>query len=74
MATKNSVLYYTTGIITLPIQFPENKVVCQYCEFCYSEDSLKRHRCRLTREMLLYPTTSRGNQCPINFESEVKDA
>lgn len=68
----NCVLYYTSGIATVEVHFPENKTVCQWCNFVRNEDSLKRHKCMLTGEYLPYPFTSRGNQCPILLnETEV---
>lgn len=67
---NNAVLYYTTGTATVPVHFPENRTVCQWCPFVRTEDSLKRHRCQLTGEYLVYPFTSRGNECPVIFEEE----
>lgn len=61
------VSYYTNGIATLPVPFPEDKVFCQWCPYVRNEDSLKRHRCLLTNEYLPYPFTSRGNECPVVF-------
>lgn len=68
-----SVRYYTTGIATIAVPFPEDRVYCQWCLYVRNEDSLKRHKCMLTNEYLPYPFTSRGNECPIVFnESEAK--
>jgi hypothetical protein len=64
--------YYTKGRLELIINFPEDKTVCQWCPFCRNEDSLKRWKCLVTGEYLVYPFVSVGNECPIIFE-EVKD-
>lgn len=60
--------YYTTGTAVLTVHFPEDKVCCQWCPYVRNEDSLKRHKCLLTGEYLLYPFDSRGNYCPVEFK------
>lgn len=67
MKTSRGVTYYTTGTLNMPVSFPEDKLVCQWCLFCRGEDSLKRCKCICTGELLPYPLTSRGNMCPIEF-------
>lgn len=67
---REGVSYYTHGTATLPVFFPEDKTVCQWCPYVRTEDSLKRHRCLLTGEYLVYPFTSRGNECPVVFEED----
>jgi len=67
---KNGVDYYTCGVAMLNIPFPEDKTTCQWCPYVRNEDSLKRHRCLLTSEYLMYPFTGRGNQCPVVFTEE----
>ena len=71
--TGNGVSNYTTGLASLPVPFPEDKTVCQWCPFVRTEDSLKRHRCLLTGEYLPYPFTSRGNECPVVFETQERN-
>lgn len=61
----SGVEYYTQAHGTVVVYFPEDKTVCQWCPFAKNEDSLKRHRCILTGEYLLYPFTCRGNECPL---------
>lgn len=65
---KSGVTYYTKGVVTLTINFPEEKTVCQWCPYCRNEDSLKRWRCLLTGEYLVYPFVSVGNECPVILE------
>lgn len=62
------VSYYTKGGIALTVHFPEDMTVCQWCPFCRNEDSLKRWKCLLTNEYIVYPFTSRGEKCPIELE------
>ncbi len=69
-ADKGGVGWYTRGYATVPVFFPEDKTVCQWCPYVRNEDSLKRHRCLLTGEYLPYPFTSRGNECPVIFEQK----
>lgn len=70
MKKGEGVSFYTKGSATLPVFFPEDKTVCQWCPYVRTEDSLKRHKCLLTGEYLVYPFTSRGNECPVVFEEE----
>lgn len=60
--------YYTKGTAVVRVCFPENRVVCQWCPFCRNEDSLRRWKCLLTGEYLVYPFTSRGEGCPIELD------
>jgi len=70
MSFDKGVSYYTHGEVCLPVHFPEDKVICQYCQFCYCESDLKRWRCRLTREMIYNPHAGVGVECPIKIELE----
>lgn len=67
---EQGVSYYTTGRLTVDVHFPEDKTVCQWCPYCRNEDSLKRWRCLITNEYLVYPFVSVGNECPITFKEE----
>ena len=67
---KGEVLYYTTGVATVVVNFPEDRVVCQWCPYCRNEDSLRRWKCLLTGEYLVYPFRGRGNECPIELGEE----
>ena len=70
---KHGVDYYTKASVTLEIFFPEDKTVCQWCPYCRNEDSLKRWKCLLTGEYLIYPFNSVGNQCPAIFENRITE-
>ncbi len=58
---------YSKGIANVEIFFPDGREVCKYCDFCYSEDSLERYRCRLTqtRRIIPNPFVERAVFCPI---------
>lgn len=62
------VTYFTTGTACFKVHFPEDKVLCRYCQFCRSEETLKRFWCRLTNEMIYNPYAGLGQKCPIIFE------
>ena len=63
------VSFYTKGKVILDVNFPEDVTACQYCSFCYAEESLKRHKCRLTGEIIVNPySLYRGAKCPIVLE------
>lgn len=70
MSGRKHVEYYTTGYAEIAVHFPENKIVCQWCPYCRNEDSLRRWKCLLTGEYLVYPFHSLGNECPITFEED----
>lgn len=64
------VTYYTTGILNAEIYFPEDRTVCRYCRlFRYDRDT-RQNICPLTGEILLYPDTFIGNQCPLTKKEE----
>ena len=62
----NGISYYTDGVVSLVVHFPENKVKCHYCRFCRSEPELKRFWCRLTNDMIYDPfCPGLPDGCPI---------
>lgn len=69
-APEGGVGYYTKGHAVVEVNFPEDKIICQWCPYCRNEDSLKRWRCLLTGEYLVYPFISRGNDCPIILDEK----
>lgn len=62
---KNGVDFYTTGHAVVTVHFPEDKVILPVVPFCRNEDSLRRWKCLLTGEYLVYPFQSVGNECPV---------
>lgn len=63
----NGVASYSVGVAEVEIYFPQDRAVCQYCDYCYSEDALERYRCRLTptRRIIPNPFVERAVFCPI---------
>lgn len=69
----NQVLWYSKGHATVKVSFPEDKIVCQWCPFCRNEDSLRRWKCLLTGEYLVYPFHCVGNECPVIIDETRKE-
>lgn len=67
---EQGVSWYAHGRMEIDVYFPEGNTTCQWCPFCRNEDSLKRWKCLITGEYLMYPFTSRGNKCPLKLEEE----
>lgn len=69
---KNGVSWFTKGVASIPIYFPEDKMKCQYCPFCRSEGDLKRFWCRITNHMIYNPYCAElPDNCPIVFPDEI---
>lgn len=68
---ENGILYYTKAVGEIEVNFPEDRAICQYCTYVRNEDSLKRWKCLLTGEYLLYPFNSIGSKCPLRLVEEV---
>ncbi len=64
------VIRYTVGIGQIKVNFPNDDCICLWCPYCYSEYGLERAKCRITNEVLRFPHTERGVQCPLKFEEE----
>lgn len=67
---SRGVRFYEYGTLVYRVPFPDGKRVCMNCLFCYSEHGLERARCRISGEILSYPHTERGQECPIYFTEE----
>jgi len=66
---ETGVNWYTTGVASVCIHFPEGETKCQYCPYLRSDKELKRFRCIFTQEYILDPfSLERGHLCPIQFE------
>lgn len=69
---KGGVTYFTKGILSIPVFFPEDKVKCCYCPFCRSEGDLKRFWCRAANEMIYNPFYAGLPEfCPIETTGEI---
>lgn len=73
MTLKRGIDYYTKAKGEIFVSFPEDKTVCQHCRYARNEDSLKRWKCLLTDELLLYPFISVGNKCPLVLIEEKEE-
>lgn len=67
---ENGVKFYTKAKGTISVSFPEDRTICQWCPYCRNEDSLRRWKCLLTGEYLVYPFQSVGNDCPLCIVKE----
>lgn len=65
---KNGVKYYTSGVATIRINFPEDSVACCWCPFCRSESDLGRYWCRLNNTMIYNPYSGVSDSCPVEIE------
>lgn len=59
--------YYTSGIASIKVNFPEDEVCCKYCEYCYAESGLNRCKCRILHEIIYSPNYGRLENCPIKI-------
>lgn len=67
------ITYYTAAEANIKVFFPEDKTVCQYCRYVRNEDSLKRWKCLLTDEYLVYPFNGVGNNCPLKITERTEN-
>lgn len=71
MAFESGVSWYTTGVASVPISFPEGEIRCQYCRFLRYNKDFRHYRCGLGLEedYIMDPFSyDRGPNCPIIFE------
>ena len=54
------------------IAFPADKVVCDLCPFCHTENSGTRFRCLETGEILPYHNVDYGRRCPLPIEKNIE--
>lgn len=69
---KGSVLYYTKATINIPVNFPENDVVCFNCPFC-QHDSVGAFWCDILGKfqgIMKKPDAEhyKLSNCPLEFE------
>lgn len=58
---------YVTARVELEINFPADKVVCDLCPFCHTENSGTRFRCLQTGEILPFHNVDYGLRCPLDL-------
>ena len=67
---ESGIQWFTKG--TVKVYFPEDKIKCQYCQFCRAESELKRFWCRLAGQMIYNPfCAERPEYCPIEITGEI---
>ena len=66
---KNSVAYYSKGILHWTVNFPNGEEACQWCPFCVKDSrNYLRAVCFLSSEILVFPEMGRGIDCPLEME------
>lgn len=65
------VSYYTVAEAYIRVNFPEDDVKCQHCQFIRHNDGLNRDRCALTEEILVSREII-GFRCPLTILTTAK--
>lgn len=60
-----STVSYVTVEYQKEISFPADRVVCDLCPFCHTENSGSRFRCVETGEILPFHNVDYGLRCPL---------
>jgi len=65
---------YIIGVGTVKNYFPVDHrgneyTVCEHCDFYI----MRNRRCALTNELLPFPTTARGRECPLVLQKGEDD-
>ena len=60
-----STMRYVTVEYPLTINFPEDKVICDFCPLCKAENAGTRFRCLETGEILPFHNVDYGLKCPL---------
>ena len=69
----NGVSYFTEGMASVPVYFPEDRVCCRYCPFCRAESDLNRFWCRQTNNMIYNPNVPGLPEfCTIKLTGEIR--
>ena len=61
---------YVTARMVYRIAFPPDKVCCDICDFCRTENAGTRFRCTVTAEILPFHNKTTGIRCPLQFDEE----
>jgi len=69
MSVAKQIDFYTKGVASVEVNFPNDDVRCFNCEYCFT-DNMKRERCRLMFDKLIFDANSRHEDCPIKFKEE----
>lgn len=60
-----STISYVTVPYEMVVNFPADKVICDYCPFCKAENAGTRFRCMETGEILFFHNVDYGLKCPL---------
>lgn len=60
---SDGVTHYTKARVEFDIFFPNDLTSCFYCPLCI-RDTVGRDKCSLTREIIPFSHTERGQNCP----------
>ena len=60
-----STISYVSVPYQMTVNFPADKVICDYCPFCKAENAGTRFRCMETGEILFYHNVDYGIKCPL---------
>ena len=61
---------YVTVKSTMRVSFPKERVVCDLCPFCHTENSGTRFRCMETGEILPFHNVDFGLKCPLGIDEK----
>lgn len=65
--SRGQVRYYTTLEGEVRVHFPEGEEACKWCPHCVKDPgNYSRLICHFTREILVYPELTRGQECPLH--------
>ena len=66
---ENGISYYTVADLYMEIEFPEDKVMCQYCPLMVPDSIRGRTKCLATNEFI-YNEYLRTKGCPLVMEAK----
>lgn len=71
----HSTIEYVATVYPVTINFPKEKIICDLCPFCHTENGGTRFRCTETAEILPYHNLGIGIRCPlgINLKNNEED-
>lgn len=60
------VAWYTRGVATIELAYPEDAVCCRYCPYMRADAGGARHKCVLT-DHVLFGLDWRPEDCPVKI-------
>jgi len=68
-----STIHYVTVEFPMVINFPSDRIVCDLCPFCHTENSGTRFRCLQTGEILPFHNVDYGIRCPLPLPRQMPE-